>query len=128
MVSKVEMFQSHTSPHLSSSRSVAYKRANQSHMTTAKMSDPRFTLAHHSGSSSSVIRAPDQTDHGGSWVQIASRTRTFSEFPMRAISITYTPVACFSNVPNVFGLFRVPQFPLYLRNAEVPSHQTSQSS
>ena len=26
------------------------------------------------------------------------------------------------------GLFRVPQFPLYLRNAEVPSHQTSQSS
>ena len=29
---------------------------------------------------------------------------------------------------NFSGLFRVPQFPLYLRNAEVVSHQTSQSS
>ena len=29
---------------------------------------------------------------------------------------------------NFSGLFRVPQFPLYLRNAEVLSHQTSQSS
>ena len=64
MVSKVEMFQSHTSPHLSSSRSVAHKPANQSHMTTAKMSDPRFTLAHHRDSSSSVVRAPDQITEG----------------------------------------------------------------
>ena len=29
---------------------------------------------------------------------------------------------------NVLGLFRVPQFPLYLRNAKVLSHETSQSS
>ena len=30
--------------------------------------------------------------------------------------------------PNFLGLFRVPQFPLYLRNAGVLSYQTSQSS
>jgi len=29
---------------------------------------------------------------------------------------------------NFLGLFRVPQFPLYLRNAKVLSHETSQSS
>ena len=28
---------------------------------------------------------------------------------------------------NLSGLFRVPQFPLYLRNAEAISHQTSLS-
>ena len=36
--------------------------------------------------------------------------------------------AYFSKSRNFSGLFRVPQFPLYLRNAEVLSHQTSQSS
>ena len=29
---------------------------------------------------------------------------------------------------NFSGLFRVPQFPLYVHNAEVLTHQTSQSS
>ena len=36
--------------------------------------------------------------------------------------------ACFSKSRNFSGLFRASQFPLYPRNAEVLSHQTSQSS
>ena len=38
------------------------------------------------------------------------------------------PRAYFSKVSKLFGVVRVPQFPLQLRNAEVLSHQTSQSS
>ena len=43
----------------------------------------------------------------------------------RSLSRTERAGACFSKVPI---LFRVSQFPLYLRNAEVLSHQISQSS
>ena len=39
-----------------------------------------------------------------------------------------SPDTCFQKSRNFSGPFRLPQIPLYLRNAEVLSHQTSQSS
>ena len=55
-------------------------------------------------------------------LRMAFRARkVFGTFEKRA------PGACFSKVPNLFGSLSGATIPLYLRNAEVLSLQTSQS-
>ena len=57
---------------------------------------------------------------------LLSRSFAVQQFTFAGGNADQAPVS--QKTRNFSGLFRIPQFPLYLRNAEVLSHQTSQSS
>ena len=72
--------------------------------------------------------------HGKHVITFENKRIAVWQLAFRALNVLGTlekqaPGASFSRKSRNFsGLFRVPQFRLYLRNAEVPSHKTSQSS
>ena len=75
-----------------------------------------------------VVTLPNTSDKYGTLSDRLQNHDSTSAYhlPQLAEQIDQGPVSQKSR--NFSGLFRVPQFPLYLRNAEVLSHQTSKFS
>ena len=68
-----------------------------------------------------------QFQNGLREIEASAHVRAFTWSEL-TVSHSLCPRACFPKSRNFSGLFRMPQFTLYLRNAEVLSHQPLQSS